>query len=58
MTARAAAAASATAASLAPRCAGRGTETNAILGWAYIRAAANLGHEPATARIKQRPDPR
>ncbi len=38
--------------------AGRGTETNAILGWAYIRAAANLGHEPATARIKQRPDPR
>jgi len=37
---------------------GRGTETNALLGWAYIQAAADLGHEPAAARIKQRPDAR
>lgn len=36
--------------------AGRGTETNTILGWTYIQAAADLGHEPATARMKQRPE--
>ncbi len=33
--------------------AGRGTETNSILGWAYIQAAADLGHEPAKVRVKQ-----
>ena len=38
--------------------AGRGTETNAILGWTYIQAAADLGHDPAAERLKQSPDAR
>ena len=35
--------------------AGRGTETNAILGWAYIQAAADLGHDDAQKRVAAHP---